>query len=747
MSRLSKKETELLPGAVLQEDCQTTASVDSHLDGHDGDHKHDVTGTAVSHNAVTEKKPLAGWLRKPAGWAVFLERMALWLERPFNKLTGTPQLNPFYHTGTIAVFLTLVVGFTGFYIFLFYKYGFDESYLAVLRMNDQFFTRTMRAVHRYASGALVITTLLHAYRTLFMERFRGQRWLAWVTGVVLTIIIWLAGVTGYWLVWDTRAQLITDGFVRFLDRFTPWADGFLLSLTRAEINGSSWPIMLLMLTAHILLFLVVAYFFYLHIRRMSRAKWLPEMHLVIGSTIVLLLVAIVIPLRNLPAASSLRLPESITLDPLFLFYLPTEGSGVAFWLWGGLLAITAVALALPWITRDHSQAEVSGTKSVGLPLVSIVEDRCTGCTRCALDCPYDAIKMVERHDDKPHKFIAIADPQMCVSCGICLGSCNDDAITLGDTLPELLWDTVSMRLTLAKAKAPEQPVKLVFTCDRHAALGARPYLAENGPVVVADTAVEIVVVPCVGTLPPDLMVRALNAGANDIQVIGCPPDDCRNREGNLWTERRLTRHRVPRLKRAYANAPITAAWVAPDDFASALTLPMLAPTPPAAEPDYMSARSMFPNISRRSLAILFGMMVVVLLAQVFLTDVPFASRLAADSAIVQVMVEDPTLPFNRTGLFNLPERPLILRLELDGEILAEESYDPATFFSQPVPPFVQNLQITPGSHHVRLAFVDEPADSTMVLYEAETDFAPGDILRVVYTHLSASPCKGNDCLQ
>ncbi len=350
MSRLRKKEEpEVLPGAVLEEDCQTVVvaenfSVDD--DDHDDDHEHDVTWTAVSHTPDSGDL-LAGWQRKPAAWAVWLEKLALWIERPFNTLTGARQLNPFYHTGTIAVLLTLVVGLTGFYIFLFYKYGFEESYLSVLRMNDMVITRTMRAVHRYASGALVVTTLLHAYRTLFMERFRGQRWLAWVTGIVLTIIVWLAGVTGYWLVVDARAQLITDGFVRFLQTFTPWADGFVLWLTRADLSANSWPIMLILLALHIALFLAVAYFFYLHIRRLSRAKWLPEMHLVIGTVAVLILVAIFFPLRNLPGANSQSLPPSITLDPLFLFYLPTEGGGLAPWLWGGLLLVTAVASALP----------------------------------------------------------------------------------------------------------------------------------------------------------------------------------------------------------------------------------------------------------------------------------------------------------------------------------------------------------------------------------------------------------------
>lgn len=722
MSQTNRKnKPELMPGAALED------NLAPHVDDA---HEHGAKQTAVSDNGQAEDV-LTNWQRKPAPWAVWLERITLWLERPFNNLIGTPQLNPFYHTGTIAVLLTLVVGITGFYIFLFYKYGYEESYLSVVRMNDQFIARTMRAAHRYASGALVVTTLLHGYRTLFMERFRGQRWLAWVTGVVLTIIIWFAGVTGYWLVVDTRAQLINDGFVRFLRNFTPWADGFVVWLTKAEFSGETWPIMFILLGIHVALFLVVAYFFYLHIRRLSRAKWLPDTYLVIGTMLVLILVSIFSPLRNLPAANSVNLPESITLDPFFLFYLPAEGGSFAPWLWGGLLLITAVATVLPWITKDRAMAKQEASKSIGLPLVKIVDDKCTGCTRCALDCPYDALEMIERHDNSSHKYLAVADQSMCTSCGICIGSCDDDAITLGELPPELMWNSVAMRLTMAKAKTPGKPVRLVFTCDRHAAIGARPYLMQNDPVMVADTAVEIVTVPCVGTLPPDMMLRALDAGANDVQIIGCPPDDCRNREGNLWAEKRITRQRVPRLKRKRANAPIAAAWVAPDDFASALQMPMPQAESVTTEPDYMQARRMFGPISARSLAILFVMMVVVLLAQVFLTDVPFTSRSAVDTAVIRTIVENPVATYDHLVLAD-PERPLTLRLQLNDDVLSEQSYDLETFATHESDPFVAEHNISPGDYQILLAFVDEQSGETVTLIEDNIEFESGDIWRVIY---------------
>ncbi|MCA9916671.1 MAG: hydrogenase iron-sulfur subunit [Anaerolineales bacterium] len=719
-------EPEQIPDTNLEEGSRTAALSEPVSFSEAGNDQKQVSHTG-----------LESWQRKPAPWAVWLERLTLGLERPFNKLTGTPQLNPFYHTGTIAVLLTLVVGLTGFYIFLFYKYGFDESYLAVLRMNNQFIARTMRAVHRYASGALVVTTLLHAYRTLFMERFRGQRWLAWVTGIVLTIIIWFAGVTGYWLVVDARAQLINDGFVRFLRTFTPWADRFVVWITKAQFSGESWPVMLILLAIHVALFLVVAYFFYLHIRRLNRAKWLPDMYLVIGTMAVLILMAIVFPLRNLPAANSIRLPESITLDPLFLFYLPAEDGSFAPWLWGGLLLITAVATALPWITRDRSMAEAvepesAASKSLGLPVVSVVAENCTGCTLCALDCPYDALEMIERpEDDTVHKYVALAKPEMCVSCGICVGSCNWNAITLGNSSPDLVMDTVAMRLRMAKARSPEQPIRLVFTCDRHAAQGARPFLTQNTPVTVQDSVVEIITVPCVGTLLPDTMLRALEAGAQDVQIIGCPPDDCRNREGNVWIERRLLRQRLPRLNRDHANAPIVADWVSPDDFTSALHKPLPVADSPGGEPDFTSARQMFPSISARSLIVLFVMMLVVLLAQVFLTDLPFTSRKATDTAVIRAVVENPVATYDHLVLPD-PQQPIQLRLEVDGELLSERSFAGDTFASHEAEPFVAEHNIAPGEHLVRLVYVAGQPDADVVLFEEVTAFSAGDIWRLVY---------------
>jgi hypothetical protein len=52
-----------------------------------------------------------------------MERIALWFETLANKLVGNLQLNPLYHTDTIAFYLLILVAVSGLYLVVFYKVG------------------------------------------------------------------------------------------------------------------------------------------------------------------------------------------------------------------------------------------------------------------------------------------------------------------------------------------------------------------------------------------------------------------------------------------------------------------------------------------------------------------------------------------------------------------------------------------------------------------------------------------------
>ena len=52
---------------------------------------------------------------------------------------------------------------------------------------------------------------------------------------------------------------------------------------------------------------------------------------------------------------------------------------------------------------------------------SILEDKCTGCTLCAKNCPADAIRGERKHTH-------IVEREKCIKCGLCYSVCKFDAV-------------------------------------------------------------------------------------------------------------------------------------------------------------------------------------------------------------------------------------------------------------------------------------------------------------------------------
>ncbi|HIQ12545.1 MAG TPA: hydrogenase iron-sulfur subunit [Caldilineales bacterium] len=503
------------------------------------------------------------WPQREGNWVRSmlhaLERISLALEKPINRIAKNPHLNPLYHTGAITIWLLIFITITGVYLLMFYQFGFDVSYLAVSNVERSLVGRVIRAAHRYASDLAIIMALLHAWRMFFMDRFRGPRWLAWVTGMAMAVAIWFTGVTGYWMVADIRAQALNQIFVDLIGRL-PGGDAIILNHLIPIGPTSGWVLFVTLFFIHIGLPLILILFIWLHIKRLQRGKILPPRYwiwLSLGFTAV---AAILIPVGMLPKHNVVQLPGRMDIDVWYLAALPAalHMNPTLFWVLNFL--VLSVVTAIPWLLGDWVRPKLD-------PIV-VHEDKCIGCTLCAKDCPYKALTMVERTDGKPHKYVAVVDPKMCVSCGVCIGSCPTDALTLGDQSVEALWlDTV------ARASQQEKPVKVVFACERHVFQGARPFMMDAdhpGALETEDQRVEIVPLTCAAMAHPNLVAQALEAGASEVQIIGCPPEDCANREGNVWEELRLKRERQPKLKRQFAGAPISMDWVPPNDFAQAL---------------------------------------------------------------------------------------------------------------------------------------------------------------------------------
>ncbi|HNB35970.1 MAG TPA: hydrogenase iron-sulfur subunit [Anaerolineales bacterium] len=656
-------------------------------------------------DSLSERNPSVDWkarLNNPSRRLLnTLEGISLRLEAPLNWLINDSRFNPLYHTGTITIFLLVVILLTGIYLTMFYPFGFTFSYQAVSKIEANLIGRVIRAMHRYASDAAVIFALLHAWRTFFQDRFRGPRWLAWVTGIGMAVVIWAIGITGYWLIWDNRAQILNQTLFDILGNFKS-GQAFIVDFIVGDAAGTGWIFMMIVIVLHLGLSALTAFFLWLHLKRMSRAKWLPPKYWMAISIFVILLASAIFPLGMLPPLSNTQLPGDAPIDLFFLFYLTTFLRGPQALFWSILLFIIGIATALPWIMPRAKEL-----KPVKVDLAN-----CDGCTLCERDCPYLAIKMVPRTDGARPKFQAEIDPNLCVSCGVCIGSCPDNALTFGDIPLDPMWKT-----TLSTV-AEKKDIKVIFTCERHALHGVDN--AFNDPNT------HIVPLTCIAMANPNLAAQALEAGASDVQFIGCPPEDCANREGNVWLNARVSGERLPKLKPNFIPLVHTA-WAAPTDFAKA------AKSQIKSEPN---AFTFTPNASHiRFIIPLLGVMAVVTVIQVWLSDWP-TKFFSADSAILAIQmthhsgyaVQDVTPP---PDIEPDLDQPIRITLEVDHQPVFDQTYTATNNHINQGARIFEQIQLPVGRHHITVKMYDR-ADASFVqtLFDSTVDLEPRQSLTI-----------------
>lgn len=656
-------------------------------------------------DSLSERNPSVDWnsrFNSPSRKLLnFFESISLRLEAPINWLINDPRFNPLYHTGTITIFLLVVILLTGIYLTMFYPFGFTFSYHAVSDIEGNFIGRIIRAMHRYASDAAVIFALLHGWRTFFQDRFRGPRWLAWVTGVGMAVVVWAIGITGYWLIWDERAMVLNQSLFKVLGNFKS-GQAFIVDYLVGEAAGTGWVFMLIVIVLHLGLSALVAYFLWLHLKRMSRAKWLPPRYWMAISIFVILLAAALFPVGMLPPLNPTQLPAEAPIDLFYLFYLPTFLRGPQALFWSILLFILGLVTALPWIMP----------RAKALKPVKVDLAHCDGCTLCERDCPYTAIKMVPRTDGARPKFQAEIDPNLCVACGVCIGSCPDNALTFGDIPLDPMWKNTLEGVTAQKN------VKVVFTCERHAMHGVGEHF--NDPNV------HIVPLTCIAMANPNLAAQALEAGASDVQFIGCPPEDCANREGNVWLNERIHGERLPKLKPNFIPLVHTA-WAAPTNFGRAIKSQIK---------DEANTFTFKPNKKHlRFVLPLLGLMAVVTAVQLWLSDRP-TQFFAEDSATLALQmthhsgyaIHDVASPADIEPDLHHPIR---ITLEVDQTLILDETYTATDNHINQGARIFEQVQLPVGRHHVIVKMYDRPdASIEQVLFDKTVTLEPRQALTI-----------------
>lgn len=600
-------------------------------------------------------------------------------------MVGRRTLNPLYHTGTITTLLLVVLLVTGTYLTFFYDYGFGASYRSVAGMEANLVGRLIRGVHRYASAALVVTALLHGWRTFVEDRTHGPRTLAWVSGVAMAAVLWVTGVIGYWLVWDERARLIDDAFVRLLS-VLPGGEGIIVNTSRSE--GSGWGVMTALLAGHVLLTGLIGWMLWLHVRRLARTKLLPPRVWIALSTGLLVVASALFPLGMLPPLDPAKLAGRSPLDVFYLATIPAalRRSPLAVAAVGAV--VLAVAFAVPLLRGRRPDP------------VEIADDRCTGCGFCVADCPYKALTLVDRAEGR-HPHLAVVDPTLCVGCGVCVGSCPWLAIGY----PGLPPDTLSSQ-TRDRIAAASPPVEIVFLCERH--------LLHGRPEVTPDRI--FVPVTCMGMVLPELVSEASRSAS--VSLVGCPPEDCANREGNLWLARRVSGERKPHLRGG--GAPVSTSWLSPVDLRRALSRPG----------SDSAATSYGDTPAPGQLARTAGVGAAALAVVVLLTAVPFTPRAPG---VVEIIVEHtPGAPLEgHPESAGAPPSPL--EVSVDGEVIRSRSFPDGRVVA------FERIDVDPGRHRLLVAL-----GATVV--DEEVDLEAGEVrsVRIIDAVTGGDPERGKD---
>jgi quinol-cytochrome oxidoreductase complex cytochrome b subunit/coenzyme F420-reducing hydrogenase delta subunit len=473
-----------------------------------------------------------------------------WLEALFDRVFS-PAWNPLYHLGALGFFYYWIVAATGIYIYIFFDTGITEAYDSIesITYEHYYVGGVMRSLHRYASDGMVAMMMVHMLREFSLDRYRGARWFTWVTGLPILWMVYAAGVSGYWLVWDKLAQYIAIATAEWID-WLPVVGGTIARnfLDPSHLDDRFFTLMVFM---HIFVPLFLLFILWIHLLRVTSPSIHPPRGLAAGTLAMLLVLSLVKPAESQPPADLSVVPSQIGLD---WFYLPAYpltdilGNGV---LWGLVALSTLLFVTLPWLPplrRTKAKAAVVDLAN------------CNGCTRCAEDCPFAAIDMRPRSDGLPFTREAVVDPALCVACGICVGSCptatpfrRASELIPGIDLPEANVAQLRDRVDAAAKTLTGDHRVIIFACENG-------YDASQ----LTSGAVATIGIPCSGMLPPSFIdyVTSRNL-ADGVMLSGCSEGECHNRFGIEWTKARLSRTRDPRLRKRVPAERIETVWTSP----------------------------------------------------------------------------------------------------------------------------------------------------------------------------------------
>lgn len=473
-----------------------------------------------------------------------LARLDGWLGRMLP-----PESDPLMQAGRMANLALLAAVVSGVALLAWYSSSLHQAYASLDALRGRTLGGWVRAVHRYSSDLAMLFIGMHATRIFFARKFAGARWLPWISGIGLVGVVWFIGWTGFWLVWDRPAQEIAVTSMRFLDALPIFGE----PLSRLFLADRLVPSLLFFVVFffHMLLPLLIAVGLAVHLIRLNRVRLLPNWRLAVAFFVMLAAVSWFVPA---PLDAPARMAEKsvhLTVDAWYLTPLALALRFKAAGLWLALGGTALLGAAVPWLLgrRSASRTDPEGVRPSAAFQTAVEISRCHACTQCVQDCPFDAIRMVSRTDEKRLPYQAWVDPMRCVGCAVCVGSCDSEAMHLPwfdviDVEPRIHANAAAV---IARGEALRVAL-VAMDCA-----GGREYF---DPAVWNNRlpGYQVHAVPTASWVRTKFVERLLASGAERVLIVRDARAEAAARDGNRWIHDRLHGVRAPAFRPARAGA-------------------------------------------------------------------------------------------------------------------------------------------------------------------------------------------------
>lgn len=148
-----------------------------------------------------------------------------------KKEVPTHRMSWAYYLGGLALFFFLIQLGTGLLLLFYYQPTVSDAHASV-----EFITKyvsggaLIRNLHTWSASAMILCVLVHMLTAFAMKAFQKPREITWITGVVLLLLTYGFGFTGYLLPWHQIAVNATKVGLQSIEQAGAYLPGALSEL-------------------------------------------------------------------------------------------------------------------------------------------------------------------------------------------------------------------------------------------------------------------------------------------------------------------------------------------------------------------------------------------------------------------------------------------------------------------------------------------------------------------------------------